>query len=208
MVQVQKDVVRNQILDAAETLFALVGFRKATMESIAQEAGIATGNVYTYFPNKKALFHAVITDEFVAELYRLTRNRIASFARPGGMCCVHPAQAESPGPLLLFLARNRKKVVILLGWGDGTKYEDFVPSYIREMETQTMEQIGVQFPDLRLTDTFRFMVHHFLVESVQWIVAILKEFETEETVYTAFAATVRYQLAGMQALVEWALSME
>lgn len=206
MVQVLKESVRSQILEAAETLFATVGFKKATIEAIALEAGVATGTVYTYFPSKKRLFQSVVTDGFVEDLSRLTRDRIASFAQPDGLDVDVNMMRCGSGELLNFFVRNRKKVVILLGHGEGTKYGNFVTDYLREMEEQTLGQVRRQFPQIRIDETFSFMVRHFLVESVQWIVAILKEFENEDGIRAAFTATVGYQLAGINALVEWALS--
>lgn len=46
---------RNQILDAAKTVFADKGFHPTTIKDIAREAGIADGTIYNYFENKTAL---------------------------------------------------------------------------------------------------------------------------------------------------------
>lgn len=47
------------ILDAAEVLFADVGYEATTTEAIAQHAGASIGSLYQFFPNKKALFDAL-----------------------------------------------------------------------------------------------------------------------------------------------------
>lgn len=46
---------RNQILDAATTVFAEKGFARATIKDVAQTAGIADGTIYIYFQNKTAV---------------------------------------------------------------------------------------------------------------------------------------------------------
>ena len=46
---------RNQILDAAATVFAEKGFHPTTIKDIAKVAGIADGTIYNYFKNKSAL---------------------------------------------------------------------------------------------------------------------------------------------------------
>lgn len=46
---------RAALLAAATEVFAEVGFAGATVRRIADEAGVATGTLYNYFPNKEAL---------------------------------------------------------------------------------------------------------------------------------------------------------
>ncbi|WP_319582358.1 helix-turn-helix domain-containing protein [uncultured Pseudodesulfovibrio sp.] len=208
MAQVLKESVRIRISAAAEARFAEQGFDSATIDAIARDAGVAAGTVYKYFPNKQALLYSIVTEEFVAELSRLTRERIASFSRPTGMEPDQDMEAGKSGELLGFLARNRLKAVILLGWGQWTKYADFVPDYIRDMETRTLAQAGEQFPQLEQTRTFRFMVRRILEESVRGMVTILAEFENEGDIRRAFGASMRCRMAGINALVAWALEGE
>ncbi|MGE4421801.1 MAG: TetR/AcrR family transcriptional regulator [Pseudodesulfovibrio sp.] len=206
MAQVLKESVRKRIAEAAEARFAEQGFDSATVDAIARDAGVAAGTVYKYFPNKQALLYSIVTEEFVAELSRLTRARIAAFAQPDGMEADQDMTAGPSGELLGFLARNRLKTVILLGWGQWTKYADFVPDYIRAMETQALAQARGQFPQLELIPTFRFMVRRILEESVRGMVAILTAFEDEADIRRAFAAAARCRMAGINALVSWALA--
>ena len=50
----------RRILEAAENLFADKGFDAASMNAIAARAGISKANIYHYFPNKDALYLAVL----------------------------------------------------------------------------------------------------------------------------------------------------
>ncbi len=50
---------RKRVLDAAKTVFARYGFRKAAMEDIAREAGVSRPALYQWFSNKKAVFQAL-----------------------------------------------------------------------------------------------------------------------------------------------------
>jgi AcrR family transcriptional regulator len=51
---------RNQILDAATSVFAKKGFHRATIKDIARAAGIADGTIYTYFPSKTGVLLALL----------------------------------------------------------------------------------------------------------------------------------------------------
>ena len=50
---------RQEILDAALRLFREHGFEEVTVQDVADEAGVATGTVYLYFPSKERLLYAI-----------------------------------------------------------------------------------------------------------------------------------------------------
>ncbi|WP_432092916.1 TetR/AcrR family transcriptional regulator [Streptomyces sp. bgisy100] len=54
---------RRQIVDAATGLFAAKGFERTTTAEICRAAGMSAGNVFHYFPTKRAIFHAVFEDD-------------------------------------------------------------------------------------------------------------------------------------------------
>src|SRR5580658_6943770 len=46
---------RAHIVAAAERAFVRYGFHAATMQHVAEEAGMSAGNLYRYFPSKEAI---------------------------------------------------------------------------------------------------------------------------------------------------------
>ncbi|MFT7059811.1 MAG: TetR/AcrR family transcriptional regulator [Pseudorhodobacter sp.] len=54
----------NAILSAAEKVFAEAGFGGATMQLIADVAGLPKANLHYYFPTKEALYRRVVQDIF------------------------------------------------------------------------------------------------------------------------------------------------
>lgn len=56
---------RRAVLDAALHLFAHQGYRATTVRDIADRARVSTGNLYHHFPDKEALFLALL-DEYLA----------------------------------------------------------------------------------------------------------------------------------------------
>ncbi len=51
---------RNEILDAAETLFIAKGYTKTTIIDILQAVNIAKGTFYHYFQSKEEVMNAVV----------------------------------------------------------------------------------------------------------------------------------------------------
>ena len=66
---------REQILDAATTVFAEKGFHRATIREVARAAGVADGTIYNYFENKAALLLGLL------ERLNESERRGADFAR-------------------------------------------------------------------------------------------------------------------------------
>ncbi|MEW6410574.1 MAG: TetR/AcrR family transcriptional regulator [Nitrospirota bacterium] len=52
----------SEILKAARKVIAKKGWEKATIEEIAEKAGVAKGTVYIYFKNKDELFSSALLD--------------------------------------------------------------------------------------------------------------------------------------------------
>ena len=57
--RVADDSRRQRIIEAAERAFVAHGFHAATMQHVADEAGMSAGNLYRYFPSKEAIVEAL-----------------------------------------------------------------------------------------------------------------------------------------------------
>ncbi len=58
-----KQLRRSDIFKAAEHVFALKGYHKATIRDIAKEAQYGTGTVYLHFKNKDTLYFALLEEK-------------------------------------------------------------------------------------------------------------------------------------------------
>ncbi len=62
---------RQQILDAAQWVFARRGFAAARLDDVAQRAQVAKGTIYLHFADKEALFTELVRSAAVPVLNRL-----------------------------------------------------------------------------------------------------------------------------------------
>ncbi|MFE6739331.1 TetR/AcrR family transcriptional regulator [Streptomyces tubercidicus] len=69
---------RQHIVHAASELFATQGFERTTTAQICKAAGMSSGNVFHYFPNKRAIFIALLQDDKDAKTERLARAATAA----------------------------------------------------------------------------------------------------------------------------------
>ena len=56
----KKDEKRHQLYRDALNLFAEYGYKKTTVEDVAERLGMTKGNIYFYVKNKKELYHQTI----------------------------------------------------------------------------------------------------------------------------------------------------
>jgi AcrR family transcriptional regulator len=66
---------RHAIVDAAAGCFAEKGFERTTTADICRAAGISSGSLFHYFPNKRAVFTAIFEEDA-----RDTAERLAAAA--------------------------------------------------------------------------------------------------------------------------------
>jgi TetR/AcrR family transcriptional regulator len=102
--QAKQEVLRNfmetTIADAAKEVFAECGYQKATLEEIAQRAGMSKATIYIYYKNKDDLFVHVVEELYDAitaataeqaetdkppldKLYDIVRSKVEFFEREG-----------------------------------------------------------------------------------------------------------------------------
>ncbi len=72
-------VHREEILSAAEKVFAAKGFFPTTMSDIARGAEFGTGTLYKYFKSKEELYFTLI-EEKVEKINRLVKNKLSQKA--------------------------------------------------------------------------------------------------------------------------------
>jgi AcrR family transcriptional regulator len=79
-----REDIRDLILDAADRLLARYGYRKMTMDDLAQEVGIGKGTIYLHFPSKEevVLSHVDrIVERLKVELEKMARGAGTPAAR-------------------------------------------------------------------------------------------------------------------------------
>jgi AcrR family transcriptional regulator len=69
---------RQRLLEAAESVFAELGYHEASIVKITEAAGVAQGTFYLYFASKQEIF-----EELVRDLNRRVRHAMAVGAEQG-----------------------------------------------------------------------------------------------------------------------------
>jgi AcrR family transcriptional regulator len=76
-----KEATRQRLLDAAEGVFAEKGYHGAVVDDIVRASASSKGGFYFHFPNKQAIFLALV-DALVPKLQRAIERAIADESDP------------------------------------------------------------------------------------------------------------------------------
>jgi AcrR family transcriptional regulator len=103
--QARRAATRERILAAALAQVAAGGYASASVQRVAERAGVAVGSVYRHFPSKGELFAEVFSRASEREL-EVVRQAIASDGRPVTERCAAGAEAfcrrALAGPVLAY----------------------------------------------------------------------------------------------------------
>ena len=131
--QTLKKEVKERILKAARVEFAEHGFTKAKMRSIAERAGVSTGNLYTYFPNKDDLFCALVKPAVDQINEYSNYDRIKS-PENSDVCCTYEWNRDLYLEIADVHCQNREDLKLIYFKSHGSSLEDFREDCIRKMD--------------------------------------------------------------------------
>ncbi|GJD97912.1 TetR/AcrR family transcriptional regulator [Methylobacterium iners] len=134
--------LRCRILSIAERLFREIGYRKTTVADIAAALRMSPGNVYRFFPSKKALNESVaelLLGEIEAELARIVERRDLDVAERlrAFLSALHGMSAER------FTVDRRMhemvEVAITENWEVCRRYRTQINGLLRRLVVEGME---------------------------------------------------------------------
>lgn len=73
MILSKDEIIKSEILNAAEVLFRRYGLKKTTMEEIASVMGKGKSTLYYYYKSKEEIFYEVILKQLFRNFERLNR---------------------------------------------------------------------------------------------------------------------------------------
>jgi AcrR family transcriptional regulator len=76
-----REQLRGRILDAARELFVAEGYRNVSIRKIAEKVEYSPAALYSYFPNKDAMFFALAEEGF-RKLFEFTNDPAVTTAEP------------------------------------------------------------------------------------------------------------------------------
>lgn len=193
MAQKLKENVREKILKSALEIFAKKGYRDTSMVEVSRRASISAGNIYRYFPDKKALYEAAVPQDSLQKLSFILKEKIGGSGGSGSNF-ITEHQNRFRVELIELLMENRLHWVVLLREGFGTVIVDELCSFF----CSWLQSNGYgSIPEKNLL-TIRMLYQNL----TSLICSMLNEHVQTHDMKTALENCLTYHMAGIQALLE------
>ena len=202
MPQVLKDEVEERIRTAALEVFAERGYAAASMAEIARRASISAGNIYRYFPAKKALFAAVLPAAVPRRFLELLGRRMRAAREEENLSLTGPGSSYpvAAQATVDYALDHRAEAVILLSRAAGTAYANLAEQVVELLVREALEYVWGMSPTVAITPPLRFDLEEIYRSYVRAWARILERFPQVDEARQALAAYERYHLAGLRAL--------
>lgn len=205
MPQRPKPEIREDIVRAATSLFAEVGWGATSIAAVAERAGVSTGNVYRYFASKEELLGAAVPDAFVDELRRLTRARIEALhaVRDIDSLAKGAPYRAIAGELMDLSIANRERIVFLLGGGAaGTVHARFVADFRQRLVGWALAYVEATWPEVPVGPRLRFALERIYAGFLASIADALREYRDPAAVREVVDHLSAHHQGGLRRLFE------
>lgn len=151
---------RDQILDAAESLFAQYGFHGVTVRQVTSVANVDVALVYYYFENKRALFDAVLLRRAtIVNKERLELLEAMENDPPDGECAIERLVAAFVDPIYRYLATGdtgwRHYFALIAQINNAPEWGmQVMPGFFDPVATKLIELLRKVLPDAEDDDLF------------------------------------------------------
>ncbi len=185
----------QNILNCGRDEFLQKGFEGASLRAIAKAAGVTTGAIYGYFPDKKALFEALVAQpaKELLDKYIVTQQEFAE--RPAERQAAEMVRTsdESMAWMVEYIYSHYDAFKLLVCCSAGTEYAAYINEMV-EIETQAtlrfiaaMHQAGQPVRDMdeqlihilanaMFSGVFEIVAHDMPKEKATEYINSLKEF--------------------------------
>ena len=194
--QVLKEEIRQRIVAAAIEVFLEKSYEKASMRHIAQLVGISVSNIYYYFTNKEALFHAIV-EPIATHVKRLLSEIITHEAQGATELVEEEYVTKAIGETI---KANRREFLLLMDKSSGTSYENVRSDIISTVETHIIQYHLKDSKEAHHPKN-TFLIHFLATNFIEALVEIARHCTDEKQVEHSIGALMKYHIGGVAHLM-------
>ncbi|MFV0413710.1 MAG: TetR/AcrR family transcriptional regulator [Oscillospiraceae bacterium] len=128
---------QGRLLAAGKTEFLQKGFKNASLRTIAGQAGVTTGAIYGYYPDKAALFHALVEQPAhqLRSWYLSVQQQFDAYPAEYKEKQMHGYANKALIAFVDYVYENFDAFKLVVCCSAGTEYEHYIDSLI-EIEVE------------------------------------------------------------------------
>ncbi|MCC8122751.1 MAG: TetR/AcrR family transcriptional regulator [Oscillospiraceae bacterium] len=147
---------QSRILEAGKSEFLQKGFENASLRAIAKEAGVTTGAIYGYYPDKAALFGALVSEPThqLRVFYLSVQQEFDALPPDVKAHSMHEYSSRSLEDFIGYIYAHFDAFKLVVSCSAGTEYEHYIDSlievevYYTQRYISAMREAGYAVPDV------------------------------------------------------------
>ena len=151
-----EESTQNRLLEAGKTEFLQKGYKNASLRSIARQAGVTTGAIYGYYPDKAALFSALVSEPAIhlRDWYLSVQREFDAFPAQYKEKQLHGYTSRALEEFISYVYLHFEAFKLVVCCSSGTEYEHYIDSLIEiEIEhtrlfIEALRGLGKHIPPL------------------------------------------------------------
>lgn len=175
--QIQKENIRNIILEVARVEFFANGFKGASMRIIARKAGVGLSNIYNYYANKDEILCEVL-NPLLNEFKSMNKDHNSPENISLDIFKSEEFQRKYINIFIHLIKEYRAELKLLLFHSHGSSLENFRDEYIDQHTITGMEyrnKMKEKYPQLNTN------ISHFFMHTISsWWLSIVGEIVTHD----------------------------
>jgi AcrR family transcriptional regulator len=197
--QTLKEEVKSKITEAAVKEFSRNGYEKASMRTIAKEAGISVSNTYNYYRSKEELFITIVEPVF-NQLKDILKQSFQQSMRSGPGNNLQSFIDGIVKSLILLEARERQLLILLIEKSAGTKYEKSREEFVSLLKMHLAEAARKPGDPAHTAEEQAYILNIIADSYIDGLFRILKDYRSREWAEENLRTLLTYHLNGIKAL--------
>lgn len=158
---------QRKILEIGKREFLAKGFKDASLRGIVKEAGFTQGAFYGYYPDKAALFDALVSEvaDGLMEQFKMAQQAHFELILEDKTAQSRELSTDYLNRFINFIYDNFDTFKLLICYSEGTKYSNYVHDLVEVEIAQTeiyydrLRQLG------KLDGTVSHELHHMITSA-------------------------------------------
>ena len=132
---------QRKMLEVGKKEFLAKGFKDASLRKIVAEAGFTKGAFYGYYPDKAALFEALVSEaaDGLVNMFKTAQNAHFDLIPSGDTTKSRELSTEYLRHFISYVYDHFDEFKLVLCCAEGTKYENYIHELV-ELEVERAEK--------------------------------------------------------------------